>query len=90
MIRYKVLDTMFVVPANTLIELSPADAKLHEARLVPHGDDLLAVEPLFLKPGTEFGMNGSLPRAITNMLEVVGGEEAPITKLKRTSKKAEE
>jgi hypothetical protein len=58
----------FVVPANSLVELAPEDVALHGSRVVEVETGYLTVAPLFLKPGKVFGMEGELPRAITDML----------------------
>lgn len=79
--RYTVKDQMFVVPVNTVLELSSEDVKLHGQRLVEVESGHLTIAPLFLKPGVTFGMDGELPRAITMLLDPV--EEV---KQKRTKK----
>lgn len=82
--KFRVLDQVFVVPVNSTIELSPEAARLHAPRIVEQQDGThLTIEPVFLKPGTEFGMEGEFPRAILNALEPIEDEPKKAKKGKK-------
>lgn len=75
---------LFTVPANATINLSPELAKLHAPRLLKAKKGFVTLEPIFLKPGTEFEWEtDELPRTMAEVIEEVEvkgkgkGKQAP-------------
>lgn len=66
---------LFTVPANATINLSPELAKLHAPRLLKAKKGFVTLEPIFLKPGTEFEWEtDELPRTMAEVIEEVKGK----------------
>ena len=66
---------LFTVPANATINLSPELAKLHAPRLLKAKKGFVTLEPIFLKPGTEFEWEtDELPRTMAEVIEEVEGK----------------